>query len=79
MTYSITGYLEKYYGCVMSKENITLNEAFSIAWSNAQKGLHSVIESDIYVINIDRNFFDRYTTYNDIEQLLEDWQEVKPW
>ena len=46
MNYSITGYLAKYYGCMMSEENITLDEAFNIAWSNAQKGLYSVIESN---------------------------------
>ena len=50
MNYSITGYLAKYYGCMMSKENITLDEAFDIAWSNAQKGLYSVIESDTHAI-----------------------------
>ena len=53
MNYSITGYLAKYYGCMMSKENITLDEAFDIAWSNAQNGLHSVIESETHAIYID--------------------------
>ena len=50
MNYRITGYLSKYYGCMMSKENITLDEAFDIAWSNAQKGLYSVIESETHAI-----------------------------
>ena len=62
MNYSITGYLSKYYGCVMSKENITLDEAFNIAWSNAQKGLYSVIDSETHVINMDCDLLDEYTT-----------------
>lgn len=64
MNYSITGYLEKYYGCMMSKEDITLDEALNIAWSNAQKGLYSVIESETHAIAIyiDCDLFDEYTT-----------------
>ena len=69
MNYSITGYLAKYYGCMMSKENITLDEAFDIAWSNAQKGLYSVIESDTHAIYIDCDLFNEYTT--DIYDLME--------
>ena len=68
MNYSITGYLAKYYGCMMSKKNITLDEAFDIAWSNAQKGLYSVIESDTHTIYIDCDLFDEYTT--DIYDLM---------
>ena len=69
MNYSITGYLEKYYGCMMFKENITLDEAFDIAWSNAQQGLYSVIESETHSIYIDCDLFDEYTT--DIYDLMK--------
>lgn len=69
MNYTITGYLAKYYGCMMRKENITLDEAFDIAWSNAQKGLYSVIESDTHAIYIDCDLFDETTT--DIYDLME--------
>ena len=69
MNYSITGYLAKYYCCMMSKENITLDEAFDIAWSNAQKGLYSVIESDTHAIYINCDLFDEYTV--DIYDLME--------
>lgn len=70
MTYSITGYLEKYYGCMMSKENITLDEAFDIAWSNAQKGLYSVIESETQTIYINCDLFNETTI--DIAELIEE-------
>ena len=69
MNYRITGYLEKYYGCMMSKKNITLDKAFDIAWSNAQKGLYSVIESDTHAIYINCDLFNEYTM--DIYDLME--------
>ena len=62
MKYSITGYLAKYYGCMMSKENITLHEALDIAWSNAQMGLYSIIESETHAVYVDCDLFDEYTT-----------------
>ena len=46
----------------------TLDEAFDIAWSNAQKGLYSVIESDTHAIYINCDLFDEYTT--DIYDLM---------
>ena len=51
------------------QKNITLDEAFDIAWSNAQKGLYSVIESDTHAIYINCDLFDEYTT--DIYDLME--------
>ena len=68
MNYSITGYLKKYYGCMMHKEGITLDAAFDIAWSNAQNGLYSVIESETHAIYIDCDLFDEYTV--DIYDLM---------
>ena len=70
MNYSITGYLAKYYGCMMSKENITLDEAFDIAWSNAQKGLYSVVESEVQTIYINCDLFNETTI--DVEELIEE-------
>lgn len=61
MNYSITGYLKKYYGCMMHKEGITLENAYNIAWHNAQQGLHSVIESEAQVIYIDCSLFNEDT------------------
>ena len=52
MKYSVTGYLEKYHGCMTHEEGITLDKAFNIAWSNAQRGLYSVIESEVQTIYI---------------------------
>lgn len=69
MNYSITGYLEKYHGCMTHEEGITLDKAFDIAWSNAQKGLYSVIESDTHAIYINCDLFDEYTV--DIYDLME--------
>ena len=69
MECSITGYLKKYYGCMMHKEGITLDEAYNIAWSNAQHGLYSVIESEAQVIYIDCDLFDNTTT--DVYELIE--------
>ena len=69
MKYSVTGYLEKYHGCMTHKEGVTMDEAFDIAWSNAQKGLYSVIESEVQTIYIDCDLFDEYTT--DIYDLME--------
>ena len=70
MKYSVTGYLAKYYGCMMSKENITLDRAFDIAWSNAQKGLYSVIESEFQTIYIGCDLFNETTI--DVEELIEE-------
>ena len=70
MNYSITGYLAKYYGCMMSKKNITLDEAFDIAWSNAQKGLYSVVESEVQTIYINCDLFNETTI--DVEELIEE-------
>ena len=69
MKYSVTGYLAKYYGCRMSKENITLDEGCEMSWSNAQKGLYSVIESDTHAIYINCDLFNEYTV--DIYDLME--------
>lgn len=69
MVYSISGYLQKYYGCMNHEEGITLEEAYNIAWDNAQHGLHSVIESEAQIIYIDCNLFDEDTI--DIYDLIE--------
>ena len=50
MKYSISGYLQKYYGCMNHEEGITLEEAYDIVWDNAQHGLNSVIESEAQII-----------------------------
>ena len=70
MNYSITGYLEKYHGCMMHEEGITLNKAFDIAWGNAQRGLYSVIESELQTIYINCDLFDETTI--DVEELIEE-------
>ena len=70
MNYSITGCLEKYHGCMTHKEGITMDEAFDIAWSNAQKGLYSVIESEVQTIYINCDLFDETTI--DVEELIEE-------
>ena len=70
MKHSVTGYLEKYHGCMMHKENIALDEAFNIAWSNAQRGLHSVVESEVQTIYINCDLFNETTT--SIEELIEE-------
>lgn len=69
MKYSITGYLKKYYGCMNHKEGITLEEAYCIAWDNAQNGLYSVIESEAQIIYIDSNLFNESTI--DVYELIE--------
>ena len=69
MKYSVTGYLEKYYGCMTHAEGITLDKAFDIAWSNAQKGLYSVVESEVQTIYINCDLFDETTT--SIEELID--------
>ena len=73
MKYSISGYLQKYYGCMMHKEGITLEEAYNIAWSNAQDGLYSVIESEAQIIYIDCSLLDDTTIdiYNLIESVTD--------
>ena len=70
MKYSVTGYLEKYHGCMTHEEGITLDKAFDIAWSNAQKGLYSVVESEVQTIYINCNLFDETTI--DVEELIEE-------
>ena len=69
MNYSITGYLKKYYGCMIHEEGITLEDAYNIAWDNAQKGLYSVIESEAQIIYIDCDLFDDTTI--DIYDIIE--------
>ena len=69
MEYSISGYLKKYYGCMNHKEGITLEEAYDIAWSNAQCGLYSVIESEAQIIYIDSDLLNESTI--DIYDLIE--------
>ena len=69
MKYSVTGYLAKYYGCMTHEEGITLDKAFNIAWSNAQKGLYSVIESEFQTIYINCDLLDGTTT--SIEELID--------
>lgn len=69
MNYSITGYLKKYYGCMTHEEGITLEDAYNIAWDNAQKGLYSVIESEAQIIYIDCDLFDDTTI--DIYDIIE--------
>ena len=69
MKYSVTGYLEKYHGCMTHEEGITLDKAFDIAWSNAQKGLHSVVESEVQTIYINCDLLDETTT--SIEELID--------
>ena len=70
MKYSISGYLQKYYGCMTHKEGISLEEAYEIAWSNAQHGLNSVIESEAQIIYIDCDLLDETTI--DVYDLIED-------
>lgn len=70
MNYSITGYLKKYYGCMTHEEGITLEDAYNIAWDNAQKGLYSVIESEAQIIYIDCDLFNENTT--DVYDIIED-------
>lgn len=70
MNYSITGYLTKYYVCMMHEEGITLEEAYSIAWDNAQNGLYSVIESEAQIIYIDCTLLNECTI--DIYDIIED-------
>ena len=70
MKYSITGYLEKYHGCMTHAEGITLDKAFDIAGSNAQKGLYSVVESEVQTIYINCDLFDETTI--DVEELIEE-------
>lgn len=70
MKYSISGYLQKHYGCMNHKEGITLEEAYEIAWSNAQHGLNSVIESEAQIIYIDCDLLDETTI--DVYDLIED-------
>ena len=69
MVYSISGYLQKYYGCMNHKEGITLEEAYDVAWSNAQCGLYSVIESEAQIIYIDCSLFNDATM--DVYELIE--------
>lgn len=69
MKYSISGYLQKYYGCMNHEEGITLEEAYNIAWDNAQCGLHSVIESEAQIIYVDCSLLDENTI--DIYDLIE--------
>ena len=69
MKYSISGYLQKYYECMMHEEGITLEEAYAIAWDNAQNGLNSVIESEAQIIYIDCNLLDEATI--DVYDLIE--------
>ena len=69
MKYSISGYLQKYYGCMMHEEGITLEEAYAIAWDNAQNGLNSVIESEAQIIYVDCNLLDEATI--DVYDLIE--------
>lgn len=69
MRYSISGYLQKYYGCMNHKEGITLEEAYEIAWDNAQHGLYSVIESEAQIIYIDCSLLDDTTI--DVYDLIE--------
>lgn len=73
MKYSITGYLKKYYGCMNHKEGITLEEAYCIAWGNAQQGLYSVIESEAQIIYIDCTLFNDTTidVYDIIESVTD--------
>ena len=70
MNYSVTGYLKKYYGCMMHEEGITLTDAYNIAWDNAQKGLYSVIESEAQIIYIDCTLLNECTI--DIYDIIED-------
>ena len=70
MKYSISGYLKKYYGCMEHEEGITLDEAYNLAWSNAQHGLYSVIESEAQIIYIDCDLLDEATI--DVYDLIED-------
>lgn len=70
MNYSISGYLQKYYRCMNHEEGITLEEAYAIAWDNAQNGLYSVIESEAQIIYIDCNLFNEDTI--DVYDLIED-------
>ena len=70
MNYSITGYLAKYHGCMTHEEGITLDRALDIAWSNAQKGLYSVIESEVQTIYINCDLFNETTI--DVEELIEE-------
>lgn len=70
MKYSISGYLQKYYGCMNHEEGITLEEAYAIAWDNAQNGLYSVIESEAQIIYIDGALLDETTI--DVYDLIED-------
>lgn len=69
MKYSISGYLQKYYGCMNHEEGITLEEAYNIAWNNAQYGLYSVIESEAQIIYIDFDLFNESTI--DVYELIE--------
>ena len=69
MKYSVTGYLGRYHGCITHEEGITLDKAFNIAWSNAQKGLYSVIESKVQTIYINCDLLDETTT--SIEELID--------
>lgn len=69
MVYSISGYLQKYYACMMHEEGITLEEAYNIAWDNAQRGLNSVIESEAQIIYIDCSLLDE--TIIDVYDLIE--------
>lgn len=73
MNYSVTGYLKKYYGCMNHEEGITLEEAYCIAWDNAQHGLYSVIESEAQIIYIDCNLFNDTTidVYDIIESITD--------
>lgn len=70
MKYSISGYLQKYYGCMMHEEGISLEEAYEIAWDNAQHGLNSVIESEAQIIYIDGDLLDETTI--DVYDLIDD-------
>lgn len=70
MNYSITGYLKKYYGCMIHEEGLMLEDAYNIAWDNAQKGLYSVIESKAQIIYIDCDLFNENTT--DVYDIIED-------
>lgn len=69
MKYSISGYLKKYYGCMNHTEGVTLEEAYNIAWSNAQCGLNSVIESEAQIIYIDSDLLNESTI--DVYDLIE--------
>lgn len=73
MEYSIRGYLKKYYGCMMDEDEVTLDEAYNIAWSNAQRGLYSVIESESQIIYIDCDLLDEDTidVYDLIDEVIK--------